>query len=73
VLYLVSVAAKKKPLKRVKWSDHFGGNLTASRILEGDDLQPQPDEGVADESAVSWSDRRRRDRLREKELFAQAK
>jgi hypothetical protein len=60
-------------MKRVKWSDHFGGNLTASRILEGDDLQPQPDEGGADESTVSWSDRKKRDRLREKELFAQAK
>jgi hypothetical protein len=70
---LVLVVTKKKSTKRVKWSDHFGGNLTASRILEGDDPQMQAEEGGADESSVSWSDRRTRDRLREKELLAQAK
>ena len=68
-----SAVAKKKQSKRVKWSDHFGGNLTASRILEGEELQPQQEEDGADESSVSWSDRRRRDRLREKELLAKAK
>jgi hypothetical protein len=55
----------------VKWADHFGGTLTASKILEGDDSQPE--EGHPTDSSVSWSDRRRRDRLREKELLAQAK
>jgi hypothetical protein len=55
---------------RVKWADHFGGNISASRILEGDDSVVE--EGESDPS-VSWSDRNKRDRLREKELLAQAK
>lgn len=64
-------AGLKKSLQRVKWSDHFGGKLTAAKIVEGDDSQIE--EGHPVESSVSWSDRRRRDRLREKELLAKAK
>lgn len=70
---LPAPVTKKSQSKRVKWSDHFGGNLTASRILDGDELQPETEEGGADESSVSWSDRKRRDRLKEKELLAKAK
>jgi len=63
---------KKKQKKRVKWQDHFGGDLTASTTIEGDELKT--DEPSADgESSVSWSDRRRRDRLKEKELLAKVK
>jgi hypothetical protein len=65
------LAAPKKSL-RVKWVDHFGGDLTASKILEGDDSQVEQ-EADSDPSAVSWSDRKKRDRLREKELLAKAK
>lgn len=61
---------KKQHRKRVKWSDHFGGNLTAAKILEDVDAEVEEHE---DDSAVSWSDRRKRDRLREKELLAKAK
>mmetsp|Transcript_25460 Transcript_25460/g.47448 ORF Transcript_25460/g.47448 Transcript_25460/m.47448 type:complete len:872 (-) Transcript_25460:2332-4947(-) len=64
-------SAQKKQKKRVKWKDHFGGNLSASKILEdGDSVEVQE---PVDESSVSWSDRRKRDRLREKELLAKAK
>jgi hypothetical protein len=64
-------ASKNKQKKRVKWKDHFGGNLSASKILEnGEGMEA---EEHADESSVSWSDRRKRDRLREKELLAKAK
>lgn len=64
-------AGQKKQKNRVKWKDHFGGNLTASKILEEAD-SAEPEEH-ADVSSVSWSDRRKRDRLREKELLAKAK
>lgn len=60
----------KKTSKRVKWADHFGGTLTASVVIEGDG-----GETVAPASAndVNWSDRKKRDRMREKELLAKAK
>jgi len=58
----------KKATKRVKWSDHFGGTLTASQLIE--DEEATEGAPVAD---VSWSDRKKRDRIREKELLAKAK
>jgi hypothetical protein len=63
-------AQKKQHLKRVKWNDHFGGNLTAAKIIEDGDGELEENE---DESSVSWSDRRKRDRLHEKELLDKAK
>jgi hypothetical protein len=60
---------KKQTKKRVKWKDHFGGNLTKSRILEDGDAAID----AQDQTEVSWSDRKKRDRLREKELLAKAK
>jgi RNA recognition motif-containing protein len=61
---------KKQHRKRVKWADHFGGNLTAAKIIEDGEAEVEENE---DDSSVSWSDRRKRDRLREKELLAKAK
>ncbi|KAI2512596.1 TFIIS helical bundle-like domain [Fragilaria crotonensis] len=64
---------KKSSNKRVKWSDHFGGSLEHAREIEGNRGE-QPVNAEADKDAlVSWSDRSKRDRLREKELFAEAK
>ncbi|KAG7346295.1 RNA recognition motif containing protein [Nitzschia inconspicua] len=63
--------AQKKQKKRVKWKDHFGGNLTAAKILEDTETSEPEESGAA--ASVSWSDRRKRDRLREKELLAKAK
>lgn len=65
-----SATKMKKVGKRVKWSDHFGGTLTASQLIEGDDGEGAP---VDDVAAVSWSDRKKRDRLREKELLSRVK
>ena len=62
---------QKKQLKRVKWADHFGDPLSVSKIVEGDASQSSQEE--TPDGPVSWSDRRRRDRLREKELLAQVK
>eukprot|EP00980_Cylindrotheca_fusiformis_P004039 scaffold880_cov132-Cylindrotheca_fusiformis.AAC.35 len=62
---------QKKPSKRVKWSDHFGGNLSASKIIDGENSGDAETEG--EDATVSWSDRKKRDRLREKELLAKAK
>ena len=63
-------AVSKKPAgTRIKWKDHFGGKLEAAKIIS--------DETLLDEDAVetsgAWTDRKKRDRLREKELIAQAK
>lgn len=65
------IAGQKKQSQRVKWSDHFGGNLSAAKIIDGENSEDAGAEG--EDSTVSWSDRRRRDRLREKELLANAK
>lgn len=64
---------KKISTKRVKWSDHFGGSLEHAREIEGNRGE-QPANSESDKDAlVSWSDRSKRDRLREKELVAEAK
>jgi len=57
---------------RVKWADHFGGNLKNERILESADT-PAAKVGKSVDSDVSWQDRKKRDRLKEKELLAKAK
>jgi hypothetical protein len=62
----------KKKAKRVKWSDHFGGDLTKSQVIEGDEA-PEALAAHATEKTGSWSDRKKRDRLREKDLLAKAK
>jgi hypothetical protein len=54
---------------RVKWSDHFGGALTAAKIIDGDSTS----EEAHHDNTVNWADRKKRDRLREKELLAKAK
>ena len=65
----MQIEAKKA--KRVKWADHFGGNLTASRLLDSSDTPAESAKG--DDPSVSWTDRKKRDRLKEKELLAKAK
>jgi hypothetical protein len=64
-------AAKAKGVsKYVKWADHFGGQLSASQLIDGDGTSTAV--GTV-ESSVSWSDRKKRDRLREKELLSKVK
>lgn len=55
---------KKKASVRVKWVDHFGGDLAESRLIEGENIVQ--DAAVSDES---WSDRKKRDREKEKKLL----
>jgi hypothetical protein len=54
---------------RVKWADHFGGQLSTAQEVEGETIE----KSSSQETPVSWSDRKRRDRLREKELLTKAK
>ncbi len=62
--------AAKKTGKRLKWRDHFGGQLEAAKVIsDGTHLL---DDDTADGSG-SWSDGKNRDRGREKELIAKAK
>lgn len=71
---------KKKTNKRVKWVDHFGGDIAAKKLIgtEEEPVAAAPvtaeavEQGVTS-SSPSWSDRKKRDRLRERELLAQAK
>ncbi|GKY99620.1 hypothetical protein MPSEU_000916100 [Mayamaea pseudoterrestris] len=63
----------KKLSKRVKWADHFGGNLSVAQTLETDDSVDGASGAGGLEASSSWSDRKKRDRLREKELLASAK
>lgn len=58
----------KKSAKRVKWSDHFGRPLEATKGEDG--VETTAVEHIAD---TSWNDRKKRDRLREKELLAKVK
>lgn len=61
---------RKKASKRVKWSDHFGGDLAVAKVVEGSETAATDQKPM---ESVSWSDRRKRDRIREKELLAKAK
>jgi hypothetical protein len=63
-------AKAKGASKYVKWADHFGGQLSASQVIDGDVASTAPANG---DSSVSWSDRKKRDRLREKELLSKVK
>lgn len=64
-----------KSEKHIKWADTTGGTL--AQEVEGgeDDKQMTGQEENHDKMAggISWSDRRKRDRLREKELLEQAR
>ena len=53
----------------MKWADHFGGKIETAHDDEGDEIETHQ---TADTN-VSWSDRKKRDRLREKELLSKAK
>lgn len=65
--------AKLKSNKRVKWADHFGGTLDAFREIESNSGDQPNNEHEAEPGGASWQDRKKRDRLREKELLAKAK
>lgn len=56
-------ATKKKQSARVKWADHFGGDLIDSRLIEGETVVQNHG------SSESWSDRKKRDREKEKKLL----
>lgn len=66
-----SSTAPKKAAKRVKWADHFGGKL--DNVHENQGGEAESSTVNSDQANVSWSDRKKRDRLREKELLAKAK
>eukprot|EP00978_Attheya_sp_CCMP212_P010863 scaffold26379_cov52-Attheya_sp.AAC.2 len=65
-----SEESPSKKEKHIKWADTTGGNL--ERALSGSPVEPAPE---TDKSvkAASWSDNKKRDRLREKELLQQAR
>jgi hypothetical protein len=59
----------KKTALRVKWADHFGGKISVAQEVEGEEVEKL----ASTEAPVSWTDRKKRDRMREKELLAKAK
>ena len=66
--YLI-VCLGKKASKRVKWADHFGIDLEKKANVDG----AEENSGAEEKTEVSWADRKKRDRLREKELLAKVK
>lgn len=64
--------SKKKSSKRVKWEDHFGGDISKSVNIESGE-SADAIQGSSTETTASWNDRKKRDRLREKELLEKAK
>lgn len=65
------VSPSKRSSKRVKWADHFGGNLEVAQIVDTGELVEVAT--APEDQNVSWTDRKRRDREREKELLKKAK
>lgn len=67
----------KKKNKRITWADTSGGSLSVSHKLESnEDVQKNIEQEAKNEmhvGDVSWTDRKKRDRLREKELLSQAR
>lgn len=66
---------KKKIDRRIKWADNDGGKLSVLRVGEKpadklDTVKSSKDSAPHD---ASWSDRKQRDRLREKELLLNAR
>jgi hypothetical protein len=54
----------------VKWADHFGGAISVSQLVEdGETAEGE----LPFDASVSWTDRKKRDRIREKDLLAKAK
>lgn len=66
---MLSLTTGRKPAKRVKWADHFGGMLEKAKEIEGHAAGMDEENG----GRVSWTDRKKRDRMREKELLAKMK
>lgn len=56
---------KKKQAARVKWADHFGGDLEDAKLIEGENTVVQAPQATSE----SWSDRKKRDREKEKKLL----
>jgi hypothetical protein len=61
----------KKTAKRVKWADHFGGQITVSQLMDGE--VGENEISASNDNSMSWNDRKKRDRLREKELLQKVK
>jgi len=72
VFHSCNVDSRKN--KRILWADHKGKDLIESRVLAPtDEMDVQGSFEEKTSGDMSWSDRNKRDRLREKELFEQAK
>lgn len=60
--------------KRIHWADKSGGSLSTSHVVEIVDDAPVVRGGSGKFAGpVSWSDRKKRDRMREKELLERAR
>jgi hypothetical protein len=71
-----NVCADSKKGKRILWADSTGKALSESRSLGPADEIDKSQSGYEVEDThgdMTWSDRNKRDRLREKELFEQAR
>ena len=69
----MSSDSKSKPAKSVSWADQSGQALEQSHEFSGEQNPSEKTEKKAEKTLASWSERRKRDRMREKELLAEHK
>ena len=65
--------SKPKSVKSVSWADQSGQALEQSHEFSGEQNPSEKTEKKAEKTLASWSERRKRDRMREKELLAEHK
>ena len=69
----MSSNSKSKPVKSVSWADQSGQALEQSHEFSGEQNPSEKTEKKPEKTLASWSERRKRDRMREKELLAEHK
>jgi len=65
--------SKSKQVKSVSWADQSGQALEQSHEFSGEQNPSEKAEKKPERTLASWSERRKRDRMREKELLAEHK
>ena len=68
-----SSKSKQKAAKSVSWADQSGQALEQAHEFSGEQNPSEKAEKKPEKTLTSWSERRKRDRMREKELLAEHK
>jgi len=68
-----TAAADGTPKRRVRWADHNGRRLVETKLINGINEPIVKQEEEQKPTPISWSDKRKRDRMKEREMLANAK